>query len=159
MLAVLAGHVRQGGRVLEIGTGTGVATAWVLSGLGTRYDVTVTTIERDAQLGALARQADWPSFVDPRVGDVLELVHRLGRFDLIYAKAESGKLDGLSQTIGALDSKGLLVLDEMAAQPNWEADRRAKTDKARQIVLMHPALTAVELAHGSGMVLACRIPE
>jgi demethylmenaquinone methyltransferase/2-methoxy-6-polyprenyl-1,4-benzoquinol methylase len=145
--------------VLELGTGTGVGTAWILSGLGTRHDVTVTTIERDAQLGALARQADWPSFVDPRVGDLLVLLHRLGRFDLVYARAESGKLAGLSQTIGALDSKGLLVLDEMTPEPSWDADRRAKTDKARQIVLMHPALTAVELDHGSGMILACRLPE
>ncbi len=159
MLAVLAGYIRPSGRVLELGTGAGVGTAWILSGLGTRYDVTVTTIERDAQLGAVARQADWPSFVDPRVGDVLELLHRLGRFDLIYAKAETGKLAGLSQTIGALDSKGLLVLDEMTPQPGWDADRLAKTDKVRQTVLMHPALTAVELGHGSGMILACRLAE
>lgn len=54
VLAVLAGHIRPGGRVLELGTGVGVGTAWILSGLGPRADVTVTTIERDPRLGAVA---------------------------------------------------------------------------------------------------------
>ena len=31
--------------------------------------------------------------------------------------------------------------------------------EVRQTLLMHPALTAVELEHGSGMILATRLPE
>ncbi len=36
LLAVLAAAVRSGGRVLEIGTGTGVGLAWLVRGLSAR---------------------------------------------------------------------------------------------------------------------------
>jgi len=47
LLAVLAAHLRGGARVLELGTGTGVGTAWIVSGLLPRTDVTVLTVEHD----------------------------------------------------------------------------------------------------------------
>jgi hypothetical protein len=47
LLSVLAGHTRLDGFILELDTGTGVGTAWMVSGLGARRDVTLVTIESD----------------------------------------------------------------------------------------------------------------
>ncbi|MFD2352869.1 O-methyltransferase [Nonomuraea ferruginea] len=91
LLAVLAAGLPARARVLEIGTGTGVGTAWLVSGLTPRTDVTVTTIERDAGRAGLARQGEWPGFVEFRTGDALEMLSALGPFDLIFADSPYGK--------------------------------------------------------------------
>ena len=43
LLAVAAARLPEGARVLELGTGAGVGTAWIVSGLLPRTDVTVTS--------------------------------------------------------------------------------------------------------------------
>ena len=48
MLAVLAATTPLGGRILELGMGFGVGLAWILAGLGSRTDVEVVSVERDA---------------------------------------------------------------------------------------------------------------
>lgn len=54
LLATLAAHLPAGSRVLELGTGTGVGTAWITSALLPRADVTVVTVEKDPATAALA---------------------------------------------------------------------------------------------------------
>src|ERR1700740_1799387 len=83
LLAVLAAHLPAGARVLELGTGTGVGTVWIVSGLLPRTDVTVTSVEKDPGTATVAASGDWPSFVDLRRGDALEVLTEGGTFDLI----------------------------------------------------------------------------
>ncbi|WP_084960316.1 O-methyltransferase [Thermoactinospora rubra] len=158
LLAVLAARVPPGGRILEIGTGAGVGTAWLASGLLPRRDATVTTIEADPGLAALAAGAGWPGFVGLRAGDALALLPTLGGFDLIFADAPAGKQERLDLTLAALNLCGTLVVDDMAEYPGsiWPADFRARQDAVRRALLTHPGLVAAELAHGSGVILAAR---
>jgi len=155
LLAVLAARVPEGGRILEIGTGLGAGVGWLVSGLWPRTDVTVTTIENDPERAGLAAR-DWPEFVDPRVGDSLELLAGLGTFDLIFADAVAGKQEGLERTIAALNPRGVLLVDDMVPAPGvtWEEEFVRKQDGVRQTLLNHDRLVAVELAHGSGVILA-----
>lgn len=60
LLAVLAAAVPANDRVLELGTGTGVGTAWIVHGLRGRDDVEVVTVEIDAATAAHAAQYRWP---------------------------------------------------------------------------------------------------
>jgi len=62
LLAVLAAAVPVNGRVLELGTGTGVGTARITRGLRGRTDVEVVTVEIDAATAALAAQYRWPAW-------------------------------------------------------------------------------------------------
>jgi predicted O-methyltransferase YrrM len=54
LLAALAAHLPVEARVLELGTGTGVGTAWITFGLLPRTDVTVIPVEIDLATAALA---------------------------------------------------------------------------------------------------------
>ncbi|MGH9599174.1 MAG: O-methyltransferase, partial [Terracidiphilus sp.] len=46
---------KPAGRLLELGTGTGVATAWLLSGMDDRS--TLTSVDTDAQVQSVAKEA------------------------------------------------------------------------------------------------------
>lgn len=157
LLATLAAGVRPGGNILELGTGAGVGVAWIVSGLGERTDVTVTSIELDAGTAAVAATGAWPSFVDLRVTDALTfLPTAVGAFDLIFADAQGGKIEGLDLTIAALRPRGVLVVDDMRPADGWPEDFVARQDGVRRTLLDHGDLVSVELDHGSGMVLSTR---
>ena len=53
LLAALAAS-KPGGRLLELGTGTGVGTAWLLSGMDA--DARLDTVDVDEQATAIARR-------------------------------------------------------------------------------------------------------
>jgi demethylmenaquinone methyltransferase/2-methoxy-6-polyprenyl-1,4-benzoquinol methylase len=156
LLAVLAAHLPAGARVLELGTGAGVGTAWITWGLLPRTDVTVTTVEKDPQTAALAARGTWPQFVDLRRGDAVEALRGTGTFDLIFADAQGGKWTGLDRTIAALCPHGLLVVDDMTATPEWTAEQHTRQSEVPQALLTSPLLTSIELDHGSRVILATR---
>jgi len=156
LLAVLAAHLPEGARVLELGTGTGVGTAWIVSGLLPRTDVTVTSVEKDPVTAAAAASGYWPSFVSLRCDDALEVLGEGGTFDLIFADAPGGKWEGLDRSVAALLPHGLLIVDDMAPEPGWTDSHRAAQDKVRQALVSAPGLTSTELAVGSGVILSVR---
>jgi predicted O-methyltransferase YrrM len=156
LLAVLAAHLPARAKVAELGTGVGVGTAWITSGLLPRTDVTVTAVESDRRTAALAARGDWPSFVSLRHGEALGVLAEGGTYDLIFADAPDGKWHGLDQTIAALGPDGMLVVDDMTPLPDWPGDQQAKQDQVRQALLTAPELITVELAHGSGVILSTR---
>lgn len=156
LLAVLAAHLPAQAKVAELGTGAGVGTAWITSGLVPRTDVTVTTVENDRQTAVLAARGDWPSFVSLRYGEALGVLAEGGTYDLIFADAPDGKWHGLDQTIAALGPHGMLVVDDMTPMPDWPSDQQAGHYQVRQKLLTAPQLITIELAHGSGVMLSTR---
>lgn len=113
LLAVLAAATPASGRILEIGTGVGVGTSWLLAGLAGRVDVEVVSVEANPSLARVAQDYPWPSFVRLLTGSIFELYEELGQFDLIFADSGAGKWQGLDRTLGALQPGGLLVMDDM----------------------------------------------
>ena len=156
LLAVLAAHLPEGARVLELGTGTGVGTAWLVSGLLPRTDVSVTSVEKDPGTAAIAAGGYWPPFVALRCDDALDVLAEGGAFDLIFADAPGGKWVGLDRSVAALRPHGLLIVDDMTPLPNWTDTHAAAQDKVRQTLMSAPELTSVELAVGSGVILSAR---
>jgi predicted O-methyltransferase YrrM len=147
LLATLAAGVAPGGRILEIGTGAGVGLAWLVTGLGGRTDVEVRSAEQDPRMHELTAGGAWPANVTLHAGDILTLLDTLGTFDLVFADAQGGKINGLDRTIAALSPGGHLLVDDMSTAPEYTAP-------ARETLLSHPELTAVELACGTGLILA-----
>lgn len=159
LLATLAAGVPANGSVLEMGTGIGAGTAWIVHGLGARDDVRVVSVDLDEAASAIAREAAWPAWITLRVADVLDVLGELGRFDLIFADAQGGKWNGLERTIAALRPGGTLLVDDMMP-PAWMDDAHERhTARVRATLLGHPDLVATELACGSGMILCTRRRE
>ena len=74
LLAALAAAVPGGGRVLEIGAGVGVGLAWLVHGLGARWDVGVVTVELHDGVRQTALSARWSPWVRLELGDGAEVV-------------------------------------------------------------------------------------
>ena len=156
LLAVLAAAVPANGRVLELGTGTGVGTAWIVHGLRGRDDVEVVTVEIAAATAALAAQYRWPPQVRLLTGDALEVTRRAGRFDLIFADAQGGKWEGLDATVAALRPGGQLLVDDMTPGEFADEHHARKTAEVRSRLLGHADLISVEMAWSSGLILSTR---
>lgn len=156
LLAVLAAHLPARARVLELGTGAGVGTAWIASGLLPRTDVAVISAEKDPATAELAARGTWPGFVDLRCADALTVLGEAGEFDLIFADAPGGKWEGLDRVIAALAPHGMLIVDDMTATPHWDAGHLARQLEVRRTLLASPLLASAELGHGSGVILSTR---
>ena len=132
-LAALAAS-KPGGRVLELGTGTGHGTAWLLSGMDAA--ATLDTVDNDAAVVAVARRhLANDRRVTFHVVDGAEFLEQSspGGYDLIYADAWPGKFSHLDAAL-ALLKRGRHLLHrrpaaaaELAGGPRTEgagADRR-----------------------------------
>ncbi len=156
LLAVLAASVPDGGRILELGTGTGAGLAWLVHGLGSRADVDVISVEADDALARLAAQQTWPRYVHLHHADGLDFLQRHAAYDLIFADAEAGKLRGLELALSALRPGGLFVVDDMTHRDAGGSDVHRALQDAHSTLLSHPDLVAVDLAWASGVVIAVR---
>jgi predicted O-methyltransferase YrrM len=156
LLATLAAAVPDGGRIVELGTGTGVGTAWLVEGLGSRTDVDLVTIEKEGTTSAVARAGDWPAFVTFVVGDAIANLDDHAPYDLVFADAPAGKWWGFDRTFGALRPGGILVVDDMEAAYDDELPYHAEMKNTRDEIVGHPELMSAELAFGTGVILSVR---
>ncbi|WBB51548.1 class I SAM-dependent methyltransferase [Verrucosispora sp. WMMA2044] len=159
LLATLAAAVPPDGRILELGTGTGVGTAWLAEGLGQRDDVRLETVELDESLATAVRADDWPPYVTVHTGDAEALLPTLGRFDLIFADAVAGKWTGLDLTIDALAPGGLLVVDDMDLARYTDPRHRAAVQRVERTLADDPRLVVARIPAGTGLIMSTRRPD
>jgi len=156
LLAALAAS-KPGGRLLELGTGTGHGTAWLLSGMDQR--ATLDTVDNDASVAAVAQRNLTSDFrVTFHIADGAEFVQRAPRssFDLIYADAWPGKFSHLDETLALLRPGGIYVIDDLLPQPNWPDGHAPKVPVLIDSLERRPEFVTTRLAWASGLMLVVR---
>jgi predicted O-methyltransferase YrrM len=156
LLTVLACATPRGGRILEIGAGTGVGVAWIAAGLGERTDVEIVSVEVDPKLSDAARTWPWPAHIRIVTADALETLGTLGTYDLVFADAAPIKYGHIDSVLGTLRPGGLLVLDDLRGGMRTDEAQRAEKDALRATLLRHPEVHAVEFDWASGVILAAK---
>ncbi|ANE45021.1 hypothetical protein SU48_13750 [Deinococcus puniceus] len=136
---------RPGARLTELGSGTGVGAAWLLSGMSPGAHLLTT--EADAERASVTREVlKGEARVTALHGDWQDaLAH--GPFDLIFsdyapAKRETEHLDAL---IAALNLGGMLVLDNFSPPALLPAALHGG-DPEREGLWLCPRLTCTEVA-------------
>ncbi len=158
LLRVLAAS-KPGGAFLELGTGTGLAAAWLLDGMDAAS--TLVSVEVNEAFQNIARTAlGHDTRLRLILADALSFLenHAGAAFDLIYADAIPGKYAGFSHTLRLLRPGGILVLDDMLPQPNWPKDHPPKVESLLRTLDALPSRTfsVTKLCWGTGHVLVAR---
>jgi demethylmenaquinone methyltransferase/2-methoxy-6-polyprenyl-1,4-benzoquinol methylase len=154
VLGVLAAAVPAGGRILEIGTGAGVGTAWIVAGLGDRTDVELVSLEIDPALSAAVQSWPWPGYVQLVAADALEALDELGTFDVVFADAAPIKYGQIESVLRALRPSGFLLIDDLEAGPGQSEEHTAEKATLQGGVRHHPELQAVILTMSTGATVA-----
>lgn len=141
LLAALA--ATRSGTMAECGTGCGVGSAWLRSGL--RGDVRIVTAELDHRLAEAVRtmfeddgqvevlQADWTTLRD------------YAPFSLLFIDVREAKQNGPDFIIELVEPGGIVVLDDFTPCPGWPPVYQGRVDTTRQQWLTDGRFTAAEV--------------
>jgi len=141
LLAALA--ATRSGTLAEFGTGTGVGTAWLRSGV--RGDTRIITAELDPKLAEKAAQifedddqveviaADWSTLRDA------------GPFSLLFLDAREPKDSGADTIIDLVEPGGVVVLDDFTPCASWPPIFAGRVDVLREQWLTDERFTSVEV--------------
>jgi predicted O-methyltransferase YrrM len=156
LLAVLAA-ARPGGRILELGTGVGEGTAWLLSGMDSASHL--VTIELDETVQKVAREQ---LRSDPRVtfvagngGEWLQS-YKGEPFDLVFADTWPGKFTHLEQVLQLVALGGTYLIDDLDPQPGWPEDHAAAVKRLLTDLEEREDFHSVRMAWASGLLMAVR---
>ena len=123
---------KPGGAFLELGTGTGLATAWILDGMDALSRL--ITVDREERHSSIARR-----FLghDPRVAfqqmdglDFISSMRKQGNtFDFIFADMQPGKFQSREETLQLLAIGGIYIVDDLLPQPKWSKEHAPEVVK------------------------------
>ncbi len=151
---------KPGGAFLDLGTGTGASTAWILDGMDPA--ATLLTVDGEAKYIEVARRhLGHDRRVTFRVGDGASFLREIRerQFDLIFADTWPGKFDHLEDALALLRPGGLYVIDDLMPQPNWPDDHAPKVAALVAKLERDRRLTVCKLCWSSGIIIAARRAE
>lgn len=156
LLSTLAA-TKPDGHFLELGTGTGLSSAWLLSGMNQSAlldsvddDQTALEIAQrhlDSDRRVTFHNCDGEDFIKQAQPDT---------YDLIFADTWPGKYSLLDETLELLKAGGLYVIDDMYPQPNWPDGHKDKAEHLLGKLNRYPHLRMCRLAWATGIVICCR---
>ena len=159
MLLRTLAAAKPGGNLLELGTGTGLATAWLLQGMDTA--ARLLSLDNDAMVQSIAAEYCGK---DPRLtlvtedGDTaLPRLHAAGeRFDLIFADTWPGKYRLLDLTLELLKPGGFYVVDDLLPQPNWPPNHGMSVEQLVFELQSRVDLWITQVEWSSGLLVAVK---
>jgi predicted O-methyltransferase YrrM len=144
-------------RFLELGSGTGLSTAWLLDGMDSRSRL--TTVDNDESLLSILKKHLGS---DPRLtvvcadGDDFLRSVRAQHFDFIFADTWSGKYRLLEEALELLDPTGIYVIDDLLPQPNWPDGHAEKAAALVATLERLKNFRVTKLSWASGVMLVTK---
>jgi predicted O-methyltransferase YrrM len=148
---------KPGGKFLELGTGTGLSTAWILDGMDDNS--ILLSIDNDPNFLAIAQQelgqdkrlelvlTDGEQWVKANAGQT---------FDYIFADTWHGKYLLLDEVLAMVKTGGLYIIDDMLPQPNWPEGHAQKATDLVQQLEMRAELVLTKQAWATGIIIAVK---
>ena len=148
------------GRFLELGTGTGVATAWILDGMDALSNLVSVDIDpavQDVARSAFSNDARLTLVTE----DALSFLRRqpAASFDFVFADSLPGKYEGPEEALRVVKPGGFYIIDDMLPQPNWPQGHAAKVPALISHLAAQRDFEIAPMAWASGLVIAVRKPQ
>lgn len=155
LLRVLAA-AKPAGRFLELGTGTGIATAWLLAGMDSSSKL--DSVDQDPTVQEVAkRHLDDDSRVMFHVAKGEQfLVEARTPYDLIFADSWAGKFNNLNAALSLLRVGGIYFIDDLLPQPNWPEDHAGKVAALVNDLESRKGFEVTKLDWATGLMILVR---
>lgn len=148
---------KPSGRFLELGTGTGLSTSWILDGMNP--DSELVSVDNDENLLVIARkflghdnrltlcQTDGQDWIQN---------NNHQKFDYIFADTWHGKYLLLDAVLSMLNRGGLYIVDDMIPQPNWPEGHEEKAIKFVEYLETRTDLVLTKQNWATGLIVAVK---
>jgi predicted O-methyltransferase YrrM len=148
---------KPGGKFLELGTGTGLSTSWILEGMSD--DATLTSVDNDEKFLTIANShlandkrlklicSDGGEWVDQ---------NRNQKYDYIFADTWHGKYLLLDEVLAMLNKGAFYIIDDMIPQTNWPDGHDEKAKKLVTHLESRDDLYLTKQVWATGVIVAVK---
>lgn len=148
---------KPSGKFLELGTGTGLSTSWILEGMNDKSSL--ISIDNDPVFLKIAEQ-----FLgnDKRLNLILAdggkwiEENKRQKFDYIFADTWHGKYLLLDEVLMMLNKGGLYIVDDMLPQPNWPDGHQEKAINLINYLETREDLLLTKQVWATGIIVAVK---
>jgi predicted O-methyltransferase YrrM len=148
---------KPSGKFLELGTGTGLSTSWILDGMDS--ESTLISIDNDPAFLEIAKR-----FLgnDSRLNLILTDAgkwvedNKQQKYDYIFADTWQGKYLLLDEVLLMLNKGGLYIIDDMLPQPNWPDGHQEKAIKLIDYLETRDDLLLTKQVWATGIIIAAK---
>jgi predicted O-methyltransferase YrrM len=144
-------------KFLELGTGTGLSTSWILDGMDN--ESTLISIDNDRVFLKIAKDnlgSDNRLNLVLTDGDKWVKQNKNEKFDYIFADTWPGKYSLLDEVLSMLNKGGLYIIDDMLPQPNWPDGHEEKAIKLIEYLEARDDLLLTKQAWATGIIVVVK---
>lgn len=148
---------KPAGKFLELGTGTGLSTSWILDGMDN--DSTIISIDNNETLLHIAKtflgqdkrldliQSDGEEWIKTNIEQ---------KFDYIFADTWHGKYLLLDEVLDMINKGGFYIVDDMLPQPNWPEGHQEKAINFVQYLESRTDIVVTKQHWATGIIIAVK---
>lgn len=148
---------KPAGKFLELGTGTGLSTSWILDGMDN--DSTIISIDNNETLLHIAKtflgqdkrldliQSDGEEWIKTNIEQ---------KFDYIFADTWHGKYLLLDEVLDMINKGGFYIVDDMLPQPNWPEGHQEKAINFVQYLESRADIVVTKQHWATGIIIAVK---
>ncbi len=144
-------------KILELGTGSGLATSWLLAGMNA--NARLVTVDNNQVLINIAQQHLPDERVQFVCADGYEwiLSYKGEPFDFIFADAMPGKYDLFEETFAFVKEGSFYIIDDMLPQPNWPAGHADKVQILIDELEKRTDVILTKLNWSTGIIIVTKV--
>ncbi|CAM3126947.1 class I SAM-dependent methyltransferase [Paenibacillus sediminis] len=143
--------------ILELGTGVGHSTAWILEGMDESSKL--YSVEMNEECSSIAKEIlGNDQRLELIVCDGAEYImeHANRRFDIIFADTWPGKFYLLEEVLKMVKSGGIYIIDDLNPQPNWPEGHGEKVKELITYLESRDDFFISKLNWSTGLILMTR---
>ncbi len=148
---------KPAGRFLELGTGTGLSTCWILDGMDNA--ASLISVDNDIVFLEIARQHlkdKRLTLVHQDAGEWIR-INKTKKFDFIFADTWYGKYLMFEEILEMLNPGGLYILDDMLPQSNWPEGHQEKALLLLDTLAKRSDLNITRQCWATGIIIASKL--
>lgn len=148
---------KPSGKFLELGTGTGLSTSWILDGMDN--ESSLISIDNEPKFLEIAQQFlgndNRLKLIATDGADWME-ANKQQKFDYIFADTWHGKYLLLDEVLSMLNIGGLYIIDDMLPQQNWPDGHQEKAIKLIEYLDTRDDLWLTKQIWATGIIIAVK---